>query len=501
MTLHVLGPKGATALEGRGLSLETAVRFGIYTGRSVEGGGFEPDEAGSVVAFPFVDRGAVVAEKYRAPGKRFWQRAGGTRTFWNADTLDDPGLATGALPLVITEGEIDALTAIDWGFPTTVSVPDGAPSVKPGEDPEALPPDDPEREATGKFEFLWNNRDRLKRVKRIILAVDNDPPGRRLAAELVRRLGPARCSFVTYPAGCKDLNDVLREHGGDAVAAVLNGAKHYPLKGAYKLSDYPPVPDLVTYKTGWRTLDGHMQLFAGEFIVVTGIPNHGKSTFVTHLLVNLAESYGWRAAIFSPEMPIVPQYRDKIRRIHLRRPPVGDHDAARADAFIEWHFRFIDGSVEDLNEETTLPWVVDRAEEIHQRDGLDVLVIDPWNEVEHSRGPHESAPDYIGRAIRMLKRFAKQRQVVVIVVAHPTKAVGEDGKGRMPMPYDIEGSAHWYNKPDHIVIVHRPDEAINETVIRIAKVRFEETGAKGHVSMAFNRESSRYELLDWRPSQ
>ncbi len=58
----------------------------------------------------------------------------------------------------------------------------------------------------------------------------------------------------------------------------------------------------------------------------------------------------------------------------------------------------------------------------------------------------------------------------------------------MPTPYDVEGSAHWYNKPDHIVIVHRPDEAINETVIRIAKVRFEETGAKGHVSMAFNRD-------------
>ena len=163
-------------------------------------------------------------------------------------------------------------------------------------------------------------------------------------------------------------------------------------------------------------------------------------------------------------MPIVPQYRDKIRRISLRRPPVGDHDAARADDFIEWHFRFIDGSVEDLTEETTLAWVVDRAEDIHQRDGLDVLVIEPWNEVEHSRGPHESAPDYIGRAIRMLKRFAKQRQVVVIVVAHPTKEVGKDGHGRMPTPYDIEGSAHWYNKPDHIVIVHRPDEATGDAI-------------------------------------
>ena len=848
MTIHVLGPKGATALEGRGLCLETVVRFGIYTGRAAEGGGFEPHADGSVVAFPFVERGAVVAEKYRAPGKKFWQRAGGRRTFWNADALDDPLLASGAMPLVITEGEIDALTAIDCGFPLTVSVPDGAPAVQPGENPEALPAEEPEREGSGKFEFLWNNRDRLKRIRRFVLAVDNDPPGRRLAAELVRRLGAARCSFVTYPDGCKDLNDVLQRDGRDAVVAVLDGAKPYPLKGVYKLSDYPDVPDLVTYRTGWSTLDRHMQLFAGEFIVVTGIPNHGKalaldtevptpagwtmmgalqvgdtvydeqglpcrvtkvsdiatgrpcyrvrfddgtsivadadhqwvtntekarrsaraaakrgrtgvlrprgsdqswkrsfpsvvttkeiagtlhsqgkfnhqialpapvagttsvlpvepyalgvwlgdgtsadgsitcfdepiiealvangttvsrqgtigrftlrgllpslrklgvvgnkhvpaiyqsadigqrerllaglmdsdgscraadrvcefttiyqhlaaqvhelvcglgfkatlieddatlygrvisrkyrvcftadrpifalprklaaqrigtrarskarvivacdlepsvpvrcievdspshlflvtrafipthnSTFVTHLLVNMAELHGWRSAIFSPEMPIVPQYRDKIRRIRLRRPPVGAHDAARADEFIEEHFRFIDSSVaEDFNEEATLSWVVDRATDMLLRDGIDVLVIDPWNEVEHSRGPHESAPDYIGRAIRMLKRFAKERQVVVIVVAHPTKEVGKEGKGRMPTPYDVESSAHWYNKPDHIIIVHRPDEAINETVIRIAKVRFEETGEKGHVSMAFNKDASRYEALDWR---
>ena len=93
MTLQVLGPKGATALEGRGLSLETAARFGIYTGRALDGGGFEPDEAGSVVAFPFVDRGEVVAEKYRAPGKRFWQRAGGgsSGSSWRSTTTRPAG--------------------------------------------------------------------------------------------------------------------------------------------------------------------------------------------------------------------------------------------------------------------------------------------------------------------------------------------------------------------------------------------------------------------------
>ncbi len=495
MTIHQLGTKGATALEGRGLSVETAVRLGIYTGRSAEGGGIEPDVAGSIVAFPFIERGVVVAEKYRAPGKKFWQRAGGRRTFWNSDCLDDPALEVGNMALVITEGEIDALTAIDCGFPLTVSVPDGAPAPPTG---QAAPPSDAdiENEATGKFEFVWNNRDRLKRIKRFIIAVDNDAPGMHLASELVRRLSAARCLFVTYPAGCKDLNDVLQKHGRDEVVSVLNAAKPYPLKGVYKLSDYPDAPPLVTYRTGWHTLDQHLTLFLGEFMVVTGIPNHGKSTWVTNMLVNLSETHLWKAAIFSPEMPVVPQYRDKIRKIKLRRPPRDEWDAHEVDQWIDKRFRFIDSSpIDDLDEEVDLKWVIDRATDAILRDGIQVLVIDPWNELEHSRRRDESMPDYIGRAIRTLKRFAKERQVAVIVVAHPTKEVGREGKGRMPTPYDIEGSAHWYNKPDHVVIVHRPDENVNETVIRVAKVRFEESGSKGHVTLRFNLENSRFDLL------
>ena len=494
--MHVLGTKGITAIEGRGLSVETAVRLGIYTGRHAGEDGVVPDPEGNVVVFPFVDHGDVVAEKYRAPGKRFWQRAGGRRTFWNADVLDDPSLEKGDYAAVITEGELDAMTAIDCGFPFTVSVPDGAPAVQPGEKPEDLQPLEAERESSGKFEFMWNNRDRLKRVKRFIIAVDSDDPGKRLAAELVRRLSAAKCLFVIYPKDCKDLNDVLQKHGRDAVAEVLNGAKPYPLKGVYRLFDYPSHAPLAVYRTGWPTLDNHFGLWIGEFMVVTGIPNHGKSTFVTNILVHLASTYGWRTAIFSPEMPVVPQYRDKIRRIKLGRPPRDSWEADEADEWIHEYFRFIDhGPLEDLNEDATIEWVIERATDAVIRDGVRVLLIDPWNELDTSRRRDESMPDFIGRAIRMLKRFAKERQVVVIVVAHPTKEVGKEGKGRMPTPYDIEGSAHWYNKPDHVLIVHRPDEKVNETAIRIAKVRFEESGEKALVKMRFDRWSSRYEML------
>lgn len=496
--LQTLGPLGIAAFEGRGISAETAVRFGTFTASRQPDGTVAPDYEGKIVVFPFIERGAVVNEKYRAPGKKFSQRPGGRRTFWNSDALDDPALADGRLPLIITEGEIDALTAIDCGFPLTVSVPDGAPGVPAGESPDELKPLDPAEEK-GKFEFLWNNRERLKAIKRFVIASDNDAPGQRLAAELVRRLSAARCMFVTYPEGCKDLNEVRTKFGPEAVTATINGAKPYPVRGLYRLSEYPDLPPLHTIPTGWSTLDNLLRLFPGEFMVVTGIPGHGKSTWVLNLVLNLSESHGWRAAIFSPEMPTVPHLRDKLRRMRLRRRPIAlDWETtAEADMWLEQSLVFIDADPTGRNdEEFDLDWVLDRATDAVLRDGIRILVIDPWNEIEHARRPNESGTEYIGRSIRALKRFAQLYEVAVIVVAHPTKEVGREGKSRQVTLYDIEGSSHWFNKCDHGVVIDRPDPARDQSVVRVAKVRFDESGDKGSVTLEYDRDSCRFSLLD-----
>ena len=488
--MKMLGPIAIEAFERRNISAETAVRYEIYTASRQPDESVVPDIDGNIVVFPFLEHGIIVNEKYRAPGKKFWQRAGGRRTFWNADALDDPALDAGHQALVITEGEIDALTAIECGFPLSVSVPDGAPPVPEGERPDDLAPIDAGSEHAGKFEFLWNNRDRLKRIKRFIIATDGDRPGQRLAAELVRRLSASRCQFVEYPDGCKDLNEVAVHHGNDAVAAVLNGAKPYPVRGLYRLSDYPDREALPTFVTGWWTVDKYLRLFAGEFMVVTGIPSHGKSTWVLNLLHNLAALHGWRAAVFSPEMPTVPHLRDKLRRIK-------GGSTLEADNFIDDYFRFIDSDPtgrEDVDFD--LDWIIDKATDAVLRDGIRLLVIDPWNEVEHARRRDESVTDYIGRGIRALKRFARLYDVAVIVVAHPTKEVGRDGKGRPPSLYDIEGSAHWFNKCDHGIVIDRPSPFVDEAVLHVAKVRFEESGEKGDVRMRFDRQSSRFETLE-----
>jgi twinkle protein len=480
--------------ERRGISPDLISRFEIYTGARDANGTVVANARGRVIVFPFVEHGNIVNEKYRGPQKSFWHRKGGKRTFWNVDALDDPALETGLQPLVITEGIEDALSAIECGYPLTVSVPDGAPP----ESAEPLPVLNPEAEKSGKFEFMWHNRDRLRRVRRFIIATDSDGPGQRLAAEMVRRLAAGRCQFVTYPDGCKDLNDVLVQYGRDAVIAVLRDAKPYPVRGLYRLSEYPSLAPIEPVSVGWSLFDGEcdgngwMKLFAGEFVVVTGVPSHGKSTWTLNLLYNLARDHGWRSAIFSPEMPTVPFLRDKLRRI------IGVVED-EPDEFIERHFVFIDHDPTDNDDDdVTLEWIIDKARDAVLRDGIRVLVIDPWNEVEHARQRDESMAEYIGRAIRMLKRFARQYEVVVIVLAHPTKDVFDRGNLRKPTLYDIDGSAHWFNKPDHGIVIWR-DPVASEAIISISKVRFEQTGYRGDIRMRFSAMSQRFMSLDPGP--
>lgn len=503
-TSNSLSERAAQAFEGRGISAETAAKLGVYTGKSIrdDEGNFirvEPDLRGNVLVFPTFENGVVVNEKYRMPGKEpgtkiIWQKPGGKRTFYNSDALDDPAVASGPHALIITEGEPDCLTAIDCGFPFTVSVPDG--SHLP---PKNGQPSDMEKGDVREFEFLWNNRDRLKKIRRFIIAMDNDDAGRHMASELVRRLSASRCMFVTYPDGCKDTNDVRMKYGPEAVTKMFNEAQFYPVRGVFRLDQYPEAPEIQTLSTGWSTIDQHFQLFTPSLLVVTGIPGFGKSTWVNHLMINAAELHNWRTAIFSPEMPVIPHLRDKMRRCAGRMTVTELISADRLgniDRWIEDRFSFIDHDFDDPDDDVTLEWILERAADAVLRYGIRCLVIDPWNEIEHTRRRDETMQEYIGRALRLMKKFARKYDLMIICVAHPTKEVGKDGKSRVPSLYDIEGSAAWFNKPDIGIVIHRPDRESMESAIHVQKIRFDGTGEVGMVMMSFDKATGRYDLLD-----
>lgn len=120
-------------------------------------------------------------------------------------------------------------------------------------------------------------------------------------------------------------------------------------------------------------------------------------------------------------------------------------------------------------------------------------MIDPWNELDHVFDSREiSLTQYVGGAIKELRRFARRFLVHVMVIAHPAKLrKDKDGKYPIPTAYDISDSAHWYNKPDQILIVHRTDE--NKTLIRVAKSRYHNVlGKPGDVELEFNDYTYRF---------
>ena len=107
------------------------------------------------------------------------------------------------------------------------------------------------------------------------------------------------------------------------------------------------------------------------------------------------------------------------------------------------------------------------------RDSIRVLVLDPWNEIEHLKNKGESLTEYVGRSIRALKRYGMAHNVIVIVVAHPVKmSKGSDGNYPCPDVFDITDGAMWNNKMDNIMVYHRPlaqTDPLNPTCEFIAK--------------------------------
>ena len=481
-------------LESRHISVELATSMGIYSGKRGSTG-VEADPDGSILVFPYLEGGEEKNAKYRAPGKRFWQKAGGKKLLWNRDVLDDPSLQDGTHSLVITEGEMDALAVISAGYPFVVSVPDGAPPARDAqgrliEVPENTYGLDPDND--DKFEYILNDWEALSKIKSIIIASDADEPGVRLSKELVRRLDRVRCKFVTYPQGCKDINEVLVAGGAKAVMDLIVSAKPFPVSGVYSFNDLPDEAPLQPVTTGWAGLDEYLSPYTPAFMVVTGFPGHGKSTWTVQLATQLALFHGWNVGLASFEMRVKPYVTDQIARTFIRKR-VDAHTPdckLSPEAFTQRRFCFIaPDPEEDIDHD--LDWLLDRMATAVIRYGMKVCIIDPWNEIDHKRLKDESVTEYTGRAIRKLKVFAKRYDCLVIVVAHPDKGARHRDAEDIGLQ-DISDSAHWANKADIGVTIGRIGEIdiSTSTGVYIKKVRYQpEAGKPGQFVLQYSRDA------------
>lgn len=473
MTMH---EKHKGWLEARGLDPKLAEKFGLKT--VIRGGK-------AWLAVPYSEAGETVNHKYRLTSdKLHLMDDGAPLLLWNADVLQAPEVRSGQWPVVITEGEWDALAAIQAGVPAVVSVPNGAPA-----NPTA------NLDTAKRYEWVDRHAAELAQVREFIIAADDDQAGWNLRADLVALLGADRCRFVEYPSQSKDLNDVLLNHGLERVANALFSAKPYPVQGLYTLDDFPERGEVRSYSTGVDPIEELVRIVPGTLTVLTGYSNMGKSTLMNAIIGHtLRENFPVCVASF--ETDVKPILRDGLRAAILNCPSHELHrhpDLHHADQCLRERLTVISQAV-DEDMEMDLTKFLDLCRVAVVRHGAKMIVLDPWNELEHKRRRDETETDYIGRAIRAIKRFAKQYDVAFWLVAHPTKP--QPGGSKVPGLYDISGSANFANKADYGLTYHRPKPTENYAIIRVNKVRMGLPGRKDEVGVTFDFRDSSFRLSD-----
>lgn len=472
-----LKPQHRDWLDARGIDPDLAEKFGLHTVLM---------EGRAVLAVPYVEFGKTLNHKYRQVSEKSFQRMdlGAPLTLLNHDCLLDESLEL--TPLIIVEGEWDLLTTLTAGKRRVVSVPNGAPTQTS---------DDQELAEGARYAWFWRHEAVLAKVKQVIIAVDNDQAGKALAADLCRLFGPERCLFVEFPDGCKDPNDVAKLFGHTALVELLDAAKPYPVRGLYAVEDFPEQPEYTCWPTGIEQLDQLFKIVLRTFTVVTGYAGQGKTSFLMWLIAGLIKR-GVHVTVASFETEIKPIFHRKLRAAMLSAGEYTKHDPtelAWADDMIRRNLAIISQSPQGDEDSMSIEDVLELGRASVIRNGTRVLIIDPWNEIDHRRRGDESETDYTGRAIRMIKRFAKQNDVAVWVIAHPSKPINKmGGKAQLPGLYDISGSANWANKADYGIVFQIKSRENWTSTIAVTKVRMGLPGTMGRVVIQFDPSKSSY---------
>lgn len=441
----------------------------------------------NTVQFNYFRDGELINVKYRDGAKNFRMVKDAELIFYNVDAIKNDDWC------VITEGEIDALSFIEAGIHYVVSVPNGA-----------------SRSSNVNLEYLDNCSQYFEDKTRIILATDNDEAGQALREELARRLGKERCFKVDF-GKFKDANEMLQAVGPEKLREVaeFGNLKSYPIDGIITADMmWDDMEDM--FQNGLQRgaitgilsdFDRHVSFVQGQLMVLTGIPNHGKSPFALMIMLSLSIQHGWRWGIFSPEHKPLKIFVSKVCEMllgkHMRKG-VGftDREKELARSFINEHIFFI----EPENDDYKLDNILDKAKKLVVQKGIKGLLIDPWNKLEHNIEKGDNETTYISKELDKVIKFNQRNSVFSIIVAHPTKIrkIFKSPLHEVPTLYDISGSSNWFNKPDIGITFYRNFNT-KMSEVYIQKMKYEHLGSQGMVELRYNMNNGRFnnQYGDW----
>jgi len=408
---------------------------------------------GNSILFPYFREGELINYKTRGiSSKSFMQSKNAEPLVYNYDKCKE------AEAIVICEGEMDSLSWEVAGMKAHTSVNMGAPNIG-------------DKNIDRKLECLNTSYDIFEATNTIYVATDEDENGRNLQKELVRRFGADKCLLVDLKP-FKDANEVLIAEGAESLKKRLKTASTPKVEGIFGVSDVRESM-LDSFHNGQDrgttthipSVDKAWTWRSGEVNIWTGYQNEGKSMFLNQLATLKAALDGHRFGVFSPEnMPmndffndIIEMYIGKSTDPYYKDNQMSISEYEEAMDFVQKHF-FVIYPRKDFQ----LSTLFERAKHLVKTKGINALIIDPYNTVQHKMRNGEREDLYISRFMSELKMFALDHSISVHLVAHQvTPQKDESGRYYKPDVNRVKGGGTFADKADNVMFIWRPDRGLD----------------------------------------
>jgi twinkle protein len=308
------------------------------------------------------------------------------------------------------------------------------------------------------------------------------------------RLGEHRCLWINWPFGIKDANDLLRAKGANALADLLANPKRMWVDEVATLDDIPDPPQETSYHIGFPELQKHLRFPRKGFVSLLGPYESGKSTLLRQLMWNMSMNHRWRSAITTFKESAKWRTVNALRKTAMGKP---NHLASDSEfeTATEWIRRNIVFIRKDKTALMSARRLLDRIEYAIKVYGLNMVIVDPMNEIDHHIPSGMSKTDYLGNFIMEFKHLADSYGILLICCIHPPAEAMRRNNAKKSKLYtlaDAADSSHFANKSDIGLCLWRNGDT---TLMNIDKIKNTELcGKPTGVEFHFHEDADRYSV-------
>lgn len=453
------------ALRARGITSDTCRKYGYFMSTDDDG---EPIQVAN-----YMKDGKVLWQKTRDRDKNFCVRGKSKPMFWGQH------LFSGGRKLIITEGEIDCLTVsqVQGNKYPVVSVPNGCKSAR---------------------ETIKSQMDWLMNFEEVILMLDMDEAGRQAVQQAAGILPPHKLKIATLPL--KDPNEcLLAGKADDIIHAIWNAPEYRPdgILNAKDLKDtfFKDEESIKSYAFPWdQQLTKMTQgIRKGEMLLLTAGTGIGKSTMAREIAYKLKVKDGLKVGMVMLEENKNKTLRDLLsidmhKPLHLLWNTVDKQEVGKAydRLYGDGNFCLYDhfGSIEGDN-------LLEKIRYLIVGEECDFVIFDhvsiAISGLDEASMNERKAIDVL---MTQLRSLVEETGAGIVVVSHlrkvDTKATPFEQGGTISLD-DLRGSGSLKQIPDTILALERDQQADEEDVknlmkLRVLKCRFTgNTGLAGYI--------------------